>query len=676
MGAAPVLLLGYDYWQERYRGDPAVVGRVLRMNDRPHRIVGVLPPLPRFPEKNDVFMPVSSCPFRSGAGLKADRGGRMLTLVGRLAPGVSLPEASADIEKATHRIRAEYADAYRDLPGYRVDVTSLDQEITRRARPVLFLLFATTGFVLLIACSNVFNLMLAQLSKRDGELALRAAIGADQRRILRQLASEATLLTLSGGALGLAIAWAATGLLQSLAARLSPRVAEVRLDSGLLGFALALSIGAGLLFGIVPGIVARRRLQTARSSRSGVPTLLVVGQLAASLVLLSAAGLTLKSLYRLERVDVGFETEHVLTMLIDLDWSRYRDADSVREFQDKLLDRLSADDGVVVAALGRTFPLGDRAEPMPGRLRIEGSSGGSETSRPLLDLHSVSAEYFRTLGVPLSQGRYFDESDDASSPLVAIVNRAAATRYWPHSSPLGKRVSPDGEGWYRVVGVVGDVRQYRIDADAAASVYFALSQVPMRVTELAVRTVSDPLETVDTVKSVVRRLDPEQAVANTSTLDEARRERIQSPQLTTTLLATFAGLALLISLVGLSGLLGLSVERRSREIGLRLVLGASPSDVFLRVMRHAATVLGGGLLIGLPAALMSSSLLSGFLFQVEPHDPLTFSMVSIVFVLASFAACLIPARRATSIESVGDVTALTWTHRANARPRMTLSVAC
>jgi putative ABC transport system permease protein len=655
MGANPVLVLGYDYWQRRYRGDPSVVGRALRMNDGPHRIVGVLPPLPRFPGDDDVFMPISSCPFRSNAESRVSRDARMLSLIGRLGPGVSLAEAAADLARASERIRARNGDYYRALPSYRADIVPLSQEITRRARPVLLLLFATTVLVLLIACSNVFNLTLAQLSRRERELALRVALGADRRQVLRQLVSEATLLALAGGGIGLVFAWLGSGALQSLAARLCARAPEVRLDASLLAFTLTVSIGAGLLFGVVPGVLARRAISASRASRARGRTLLVVAQLAISLVLLSGAGLTLKSLYRLEQVDPGFETEHVLTMLIDLDWSRYHDDDTVREFQRALLERLSATPGVKGVALGRSFPLSERAGPMPKRLRLEGDPEQSEGQHALLDFHAVSADYFRTIGVTLREGRYFAARDVAGAPLVAIVNRAAAERYWPSESPLGKTVSPGGDRWYRIVGVVGDVRQYRLDTDAGASIYFALTQVPLRVTDLVVATATDPLEMVDAIKSTVHQLDPDQAVAFTSTLAEARRELIRAPLLTSTLLTTFAGLALLIALVGLSGSLALTVERRAHEIGIRIALGASRSRVFVQVMRQAAVILAGGLLLGVPAALATSTLLSSFLFQVRPHDPVTFSMVSLFLALASAAACAIPARRATSINPLESV---------------------
>jgi putative ABC transport system permease protein len=650
IGAEPVLVLGYEYWQRRYRGAPDVVGRVLEMNDRPHRIVGVLPPLPKFPERNDVFMPVSSCPFRSDPKQQSTRDARMVSLIARLAPGVSLAEASADVARASARIRDQALDAYRELPGYRAEIVPVSEELTRRARPVLILLFATTALVLLIACSNVLDLTLAELSKRERELALRAAIGADRGRILRQLVSEATLLALAGGVLGVALAWAGTGILESLASRLSPRTPDVHLDFGLLAFALGVSLGVGLFLGIVPGALLGRALPSSRAPRSRARGLLLVGQIATSLVLLSGAGLTLKSLYRLERVDPGFETEHVLTMLVDLDWSRYRGEAAIRDFQEALLARLSATPGVLGAALGRAVPLTERAEPMPERLGLESDPNEGEGSRPLFDFHAVSADYFRTMGVPLRAGRFFGDRDDAESPLVAIVNRAAADRYWPGETPIGKRVSPGGDDWYRVVGVVGDVRQYRLDADADAAVYFSLAQVRLRVTDLIVRTAADPLEMADTVKSIVRRIDPEQAIAFTSTLDEARQERIRAPRLTSTLLTVFAGLALLITLVGLGGSLGLSVARRSREIGIRLALGASPPNVFMQVMRHAASILGFGLLLGLPAALASSSVLSRLLFQVGPHDPWTFSIASLLVALTAFAVCVIPARRATAID--------------------------
>lgn len=656
-GAAPVLVLSHDYWLRRYGADPAIVGRVLEMNDRRHRVVGVLPPLPRFPDRNDVYMPTSSCPFRSNPEFIARRDSRMMAALGRLRPGVGADEARHELTTIAAEIRAGHPDVYGALEDYRIEATPLTEELTRRAAPVLVLLAATAIFVLVIAISNVLNLTLAQLSSRHRELSLRTAIGADRWRLARQFVAESTLLATAGGALGLVFAGAGRGLLRSLAERLSPRSAELGVDGSVFAFTLGLSLATGLVLGLVPLLVSNWKWGDHRGPRTR--SLLVVAQVAISLVLLSGAGLTLKSLYRLESVDAGFETEKVLSMLVDLDWTRYREDEPIREFQTELLARVSRIPGVRSAGLGRTLPLSRREQPWLEPLLLEPStppaSGGSPERPvlPVLDVHVVSPDYFRTIGIPVVAGRAFSPDDTAESSLVAVVNQSAAREYWGGTSPLGpigKKLSGGDDRWYTIVGVVGDVRQYGLDTDARASVYLPLAQVPLRVTNLVVRTASDPMTMVSAIAEAVRAMDPGQALAYASSLDEVRRESLATPRLTAVLLSLFAALAISITAVGLGGALALTVRRRSREIGLRLAFGASPRDVRLLVLRQGALMLGAGLALGLPVAIGLSSLLSGLLFEVGPHDPTTYSVACLFLLVVVGMASLVPLRRASAID--------------------------
>jgi predicted permease len=636
VGAEPVLVLGYEYWQRRYRGDPAVIGRLLEMNDRSHRVVGVLPPLPRFPDPNDVFMPISSCPFRSAPSMSTSFSSRMVGALARLRPGATIEDASEELSAIAARLRIERPEAYREIETHRVSAVPLTQAITRRARPALLLLLATAGFVLLIACSNISNLHLAELSGRSRELALRAAIGADRFRILRQLLTESLLLAVFGALLGIVLAEAVVGVLVALAERLTPMDLSPGLDTDALVFGFGLALAAGLGAGVIPLFLSRWKLDRTRSA-------LVVAQLAVSLVLLAGAGLTLRSLHRLESVETGFETERVLTMHLDLDWHRYRRQGAIRDFQSKLLAELEAMPGVSTAALGRSVPLSGREGPDPERILAE------DGSRSFLDAHAVSPGYFRAIGAPLLEGRAFTDKDDPRSAPVAIVSQAAASQIG-----VGKTISWAGTR-YSIVGIVGDVRQYGLELEAEPSVYFSLAQVPLRVTDLVVRTEADPRALTEAIERRVHKIDEAQAVAYVSTLADARRESVAAPRLLATLLSLFAVLALAITAVGLGGSLALAVRRRTREIGIRLALGAAPRDVSRMVRRQGLGLLLAGLALGLPPALALAGLLSEQLFEIEPRDPLTFGVVALVLVLVSGAVSLVPARQAVGIDPLATI---------------------
>jgi predicted permease len=636
VGAEPVLVLSHDYWQRRYGSDAAVVGRLVEMNDRPHRIIGVLPPLPRFPEPNDVFMPVSSCPFRSAPTMEASVSSRMVSALARLRSGATIEDASQELTAIAAGLRNDHPGAYRDVERHEVSAVPLPEAVTSRARPALLLLLTTAFFVLLIACANVGNLRLAELSGRKRELALRSALGADRLRLTRQLLAESFLVALGSALLGTVLARAVVGVLVAFAERLTPRELAPGLEPAALGFAFGLALLAGLGAGLAPAFVRAWTL----SSRAAP---LVVAQLAVSLILLAGAGLTLRSLHRLESVEAGFETERTLTMHLDLDWHRYRSGNGIRAFHSKLLSRLKAMPGVSTAALGRSVPLSGRDGPDPERIFT------ANGERTFLDAHAVSPDYFHAIGAPVLEGRAFFEADDSRSTPVAIVNRSAASKIDVGStvSRAGTRIS--------VVGIVGDVRQYGLERAAEPSIYFPLAQVPLRVTDLVVRTDGDPRELTRAIETKLSEIDPAQAIAFVSTLEEARRESVKAPRLLTVLLSAFALLALAITAVGLGGSLALTVRRRRRELGIRLALGAAPEDVSRMVLGQGLRLLLAGLALGLPPALALAGLLSGQLFEVRPHDPLTFLGVSLVLVLVSVAVSLVPARKALAIDPIATI---------------------
>jgi putative ABC transport system permease protein len=659
--AEPVLVLSYEYWQRQYGGDPKVVGRSLRMNDKAHTVIGILPQVPRYPTEDDVYMPTTACPFRSAPDMAVTREARMLTAFGRLRPGVTLEQAGAEVAAVAARLKVEHPDSYPAAEGYEADLLSLRSELTREARPKLLLLLGTVGLVLLIVCANVANLALARRLHRQKELALRSALGAGRARIARQLLTESALLALAGGAAGLLLAVPCLRLLSTFAARFTPRAAEIGLDGNVLLFTLAISLLTGLIAGAAPALARQNPAamlkeggdrgddRGIRGTTLRLRNLLIVFQLAASFMLLIGAGLTLRSLLRLEQVNPGFRLDRVSATDVVLDWSRYDKPERRWAVYAPLLEKARSQPGFESAALGSTFPLND-SNPWTNTLAVEGRLIAPDKAAPRVDLRIASAGYFETLGIPVLQGRSFTGQDDLAAPDVAIVNRSLARRIWPDRDPLGQRILLDGGKKPRtVVGVVGDVKQYGLDRESADEIYLPLAQLPMNGLNLLVR--SDlPVEAVaTTVRKLLRQIDPEQPVFGTRMLQQVRAESLTPSRVTATLIGLFAVLALAISAAGIAGILAFSVGQRTHEIGIRMAMGAVPGDVLRMVLRQAALLVLPGLALGMIGALALTRLMTGLLFGVEPTDPFTFAAVSLLLLAVAAVACLIPARRATEI---------------------------
>jgi putative ABC transport system permease protein len=657
--AEPVLVLSYGFWQNRLGGDPEIVGKTFEMNDRIHTVIGVLPPVPQYPAENDVYMPFSSCPFRMGQFTLNTRTARMLHLFGRMAPGTAVGQAQKELEAIAGTLRAEYPAAYPSGQGFTITATSLHDELTREARPTLLLLIGTTAFVLLIACANIANLTLARLTRRSREMALRSALGADRVRLFRQMLTESGLLALAGGVLGLALAAATLRLLTGFAARFTPRAGEIALDGEVLVFTLAVCVLTGLAFALLPALPARANLVTglkeggAAVSGGGsgrIRAALVVAQVAVSMVLLVGAGLMLRSLLELQSVNPGYDTERVLTMTLDLDWSRYTDNDKILGFHDRLNARLTGQPGVVSTASTLTFPLDGHRRFNVGFL-IEGQPPAEDGAQPLGDLRSASPDYFPTLGIPLVTGRLFTPADGPSSPQVAIVNQTLARRYWAGENAVGKRISADtGKTWITIVGVVGDVRHYGLQSEPTDEVYLPFAQLPIRESTFLVRTTADPGAMARRIGEEVLAIDAGQPVANVQSLEQVRGEALASPRLTTTLIVLFALLALCITAAGLGGVIAFSVSQRTQEIGVRMALGAGRGEVLGMVLREGLLLVGAGLALGALVAIGLGRLMTGLLFHVETTDPLTYAGMALVLLLIAAAACLVPARRAATVD--------------------------
>ncbi len=456
-GAPAVLLLSYEYWKQ-HGGDPNIVGRTFEMNDRVHTVIGVLPPVPQYPNENDVYMPTSACPFRGSPAMQGNRGGHMMSLFGRLKPGVTAEKSQADLRMVASRLASDYPKSYPKEGGFTASDGLLREELTRRARVTLWVLLAAAGCVLLIACANVANLTLARMSARQRELSVRAALGAGKGRLLRQLGTESLILGVLAAGLGFLFASQSLRLLAAFTARLTSRAREIQIDWTMLVFALAVAIGTSIVFGTISALYSRDDLgagmkdgavnSTAGRKRSRARSMLVVWQVAFSLVLLIGAGLMLRSLIKLQQVDPGFVPNRVLALTVDLNWSKYPTRQQVRSFSDRLLAKIESQPGVLSAALSSSYPLDpdNTGGGWGGRFQIEGRPLREGEASPITSLRSTTPDYFKTLGMRLIQGRTFTAEDRDKSPLVVVINQSMARHYWKTEDPIGRRVSFDQGG--------------------------------------------------------------------------------------------------------------------------------------------------------------------------------------------------------------------------------------
>jgi putative ABC transport system permease protein len=665
-GATPVLLLSDHYWRSRIGADPGIVGRTLRMNDKPITVIGVLPPLPPFPGQDDVYMPTSACPFRSRERLIHNRQARLISLFGRLRPGGTLSEAQAEMTGLASRGRREHPEAYpagangAGGSDIALAVVPAQDQLLGSFRPTLFLLLGTVGLVLLIACANVGNLALARLLAREREVVLRSALGAGRGRLVRQLLTESTVLTLAGGALGLVFAALGRQLLVAFAGRFTPLAPEIGIDLRVLAFALVVSLLTGLAFGLLPALHASRRDLAAALKESGgqatqgrgrhrFRNALVVLQVAVSFMLLIAAGLTVQSSLALSRVNAGFADQNVLTATIALPFSRYGTSQKTIDFSNALLGKVETFQGVTSAAFGSSVPLtGTQTTPS---FQIEGRTGGG-TGQPerRAAFHVASPAYFRTLGVPLVAGRGLLPSDGATGLPVAVVNRSMARHDWPGESPVGKRFLLDGSTtWRTIVGVVGDVKLEGLASEAGDTFYLPLAQTGGGG-NLFVRTAGPPLALLPALRNAVHGLDPDQPISDVTTLEQVRGDAAAPAKLTAALLLLFGALAFVVTATGLAAVIAFSVTERTKEIGIRAALGARRGQVLALVVGHGLALVLSGLVLGAAGAFAASRLLTSLLFGVRPTDPTTFAIAALLLVAVVGAACYLPARRAVDID--------------------------
>ncbi len=652
-GRARVVVLAQALWQERFGGDTGVLGESISLDGQPYLVVGVAPPDFTFPGQTEVWVPMLHDErFRDA------RGAWYLGSVGRLRRGVSLEAARAELSAIGARLEQEHRD---DNEGLGVDAIPLRDHVVGDVGRGLTVLLGGVGFVLLIGCVNVANLLLARHAGRETELAVRSALGAGRARIVRQLLTEALALGLAGGALGLLVAYWGRQALLALQPGDLPRLAETQIDHVVLGFCAALSVLTALLFGALPAFATTRRdpalalRQGGRGLLSGRGRLgrgLVVAEVALAVTLLVGAGLLLRGFSQLSQVDPGIQTANALTFRTALPEALYAEDSQRVRFYRALEERLAAVPGVRAVGATVGLPLTDVRFNLS--FQVEGRPPQPPAQQPTLEVRVVTPGYLRAIGIPVLAGRGFSDADTAEAPQVVLLSRTAVRRYFPGEDPLGKRITL---GWGRgpgkppaggvVAGVVGDVRDHGLAEEHPPEVYLPHAQLPTLNMSLVLRSLGDPLALAPAARAAVRELDANLAVVRLQSLDQVMSRSIAAPRFFAILLAGFAATALGLAALGVYGVLSCAVAQRSREIGVRLALGARPGDVLGLVLREAAVLAGAGLALGLACALGLGRSLESLLFGLPPTDPLTFAAVVGTLSCAAFAASLVPALRAS-----------------------------
>ena len=659
-GRNQVVLLTQGLWKRRFGGDPSVIGRTIRLNDRPYTVVGVVPSILQWFAPLDAWIPTGFTPKDMDP---ARRGNQFLFVVARTQPGVSLQRARAGMAAFARTLAKDFPDFYPPSSGWAIRVDSLNELLIGDIRGALIVLLAAVGFVLLIACANVANLLLARASARMRELSIRAALGAAKWRIARQLLTESVLLGMLGGGAGVLFGMWGVALLVNGGPRELPRLDEVAVDGRVLAFTAAISLLTGVLFGLAPVVqVAWGNLhdllkQGARGAsgslrRHRTRSALVVAEVGLSLVLLAGAGLLLRSLARLQKVDPGFHARNVLTFGVSLPPARYAGQVQTSAFFHALLDRLAALPGVESA--GAVNPLPFSGSNSSGSFEIEGLNVPANGTGPHADQRIVSPGYFTAMGIPLRRGRLLTDADRTASPLAVLIDDALAKQYWNGKNPIGQHLrKPGGEHWATVVGIVGHVQHGALDTRTRkGTIYWSYLQAPAQSLEFVVHTAIDPASLAGALQKEASGLDKDVPVFDVKTMDQRVAASLANRRFAAYLLAAFAGIAVLLAAVGLYGVMAQSVLQRSREIGVRMALGAQSGDVLRMVLRQGAALIGAGIVAGVLAALGLTSLMKSLLFGVKPADPLTFIAVAGLLLLVALVATYLPARRATRLDPV------------------------
>ncbi|HEY8412174.1 MAG TPA: ABC transporter permease [Pyrinomonadaceae bacterium] len=672
-GGTPVVVLSYGLWQRRFGGQTSILNQPITLNGKSYTVIGVMPQNYAYPSRAEMWVPVGQLSDQASWKMRGNHPG--LYGIGRLKPGVTFEQADADMNNVAANLEKQYPDSNA---GNRVRLRPLLEIFVSDVRRALWVIFAAVGFVLLIACANIANLLLARASARRKEMAIRTAVGASRWRLARQLLTESILLSLIGGGIGLLLARWGIDLILYMSPDAIPRSREIGLDWIVLGFTIGVSFLTGLLFGLIPALQAgevdvhETLKETGRgvSGRHWLRSSLVVAEVATTLVVLIGAGLMIRSFYLLQKVNPGFSYEHLTSFSVSLPERKYPTQDAQASFYDRLLENMRALPGVESTAAASGLPLGNNG--WQTSFVIDGRPRPPRDQTPLMEACLVTPDYFKAMNIPVLRGRVFTDRDDRSHLAgidlskmdeneremaglnTIVIDEEFARRHWPNEDPIGKRIAMGSEEKPRkleVIGVVGRVKMESLNQNSdRVQGYFPFAQVPNGGMTVIVKGTADPSQLVSSVRAAVKEIDPDQPIYNPRTMNEIRAESVAPERLNLTLLSLFAGLALVLAIVGIYGVMSYSVTQRTHEIGIRMAIGARPRDVFAMILGHGMKLTIIGVAIGLVLAFVLTRLMETMLFGVAPTDLTTYTAISVLLVSVALLACYLPGRRATKVE--------------------------
>ena len=657
-----VAVISQGLWERRFGADPNIIGQKITVNGEPLMIIGVMPGSFRFPSETDLWISpryvVPEHILRPSIDMTTSRDSHYLNAIARLKPGITIRQAGAEMDTIANRLEKLYPG---DNEGRGVSLTTIREDVVGKIRPTLLVLFGAVGFVLLIACGNVANLLLARGASRQKEMAIRTALGASRFRLIRQLLTESALLAIGAGALGILLAlWGINALVALIPADITP-TKGIQIDTVVFGFTLVLSLITGLVFGVVPAWQATRgelneslkdggRGSSGGLRRSRVRSVLIVSEIALSLVLLIGAGLMIKSFIRLVHVNPGFETGHIATMRLSLPAAQYQTAPKRAMFFQQVITGLQGFSGIQSAGAISRLPL--TSGNSSRGFNIEGHAESNDSVN--IDYRVISPDYFRSMGIRLVKGRDIDDHDNNPSSGVVIINETMARLFWPNETALGQRVRLEGDEnpWMEVVGIVADVKHFGLESQTKPEIYVPYFIDPWPFMTIVVRSSSDLASLSAAIRDQVWSVDKDIPIPNIRTMDQLLSTSVARPRFNMLLLGVFAVIALVLSAVGVYGVMSYSVVQRTHEIGIRMALGAAKPDVLKLVVVQGLKLLLIGIGLGLLAALALTRVLTSMLFGVEPTDPATFAMISVLLACVALTACIVPARRATKVDPI------------------------
>ena len=656
-----VVVLSHGFWVRRLGADPNILGTTLTLGGQSYTIIGIMPADFTGPQPVDLWSPIA---FTQEEMAPANHGNEYLTVIARLKPGFTLGQAQAEMDTLAEQLRPQFYNA-----NWGITLVSVREQLVGDIRLPLLILLGTVGCVLLIACANVANLLLARATSRQKEMAIRAALGASRLRVVRQLLTESVLLAMLGGIFGLALAYLSIRLIVvGVPQNISNSIVgwkQIGLNPEVLGFTLLVSVLTGIIFGLVPAFHASKidlqdslkeggRTGSEGGRRNFVRSVLVVFEVSVALMLLIAAGLLIRSFGRLQDVNPGFNPQNVLSMQLSLPRSKYAENNQLSAFYEQALERIKVLPGVQSAAFGTNLPMS--GSNSSASFSVEGLQVAQGESSPHGDPHMVTADYFKTMEVPLLSGRYFDDRDTKDSMPVTVVDETLANRYWPDQDPIGKRIAAFFDSrnnqlnWRTIVGVVKNVKRYGLDGKIKEQYYFPQSQSPRRDMFLLVRSASDPTALASSIRDGIHSVDKDQPIFRVMTMEQVVSNSVAQRRFSMLLLVIFSAVALLLAAVGIYGVMSYSVTQRSHEIGIRMALGARQGDVLKMVVRQGMKITLIGVGIGLVGAFLATQVMSSLLFGVGARDPLTFVAIPVILAGVALGACFVPARRATKVD--------------------------